>query len=120
MKIHETNIDLSIQTNIIGTANVVRACKKLNIKLIYFLQIMYPCNKGNYKETDKLLPINNYAWSKLGGESSVQMLKFSYIKTINYGLSFCLQKLLEMLIHHLCIIKILQKFFLICLTKKEF
>ena len=45
------------------------------------------------KETDKLLPINNYAWSKLGGESSVQMLKkFSYIKTINYGLSFCLQK----------------------------
>ena len=80
MKIHETNIDLSIQTNIIGTANVVRACKKLNIKLIYFsTNYVYPCNKGNYTETDKLLPINNYAWSKLGGESSVQMLKNSLI-----------------------------------------
>ena len=76
MKIHETKIDLSIQTNIIGTANVVRACKKLNIKLIYFsTNYVYPCDKGNYKETDSLLPINNYAWSKLGGESSVQMLK---------------------------------------------
>ena len=39
---------------------------------------MYPCNR-NYKETDRLLPINNYAWSKLGGESSVQMLKNSLI-----------------------------------------
>ena len=43
-------IDLSIQTNIIGTANVVRACKKLNIKLIYFsTNYVYPCKKGNYK-----------------------------------------------------------------------
>ncbi len=80
MSIHENKIDLSIQTNIIGTANVVRACKKLNIKLIYFsTNYVYPCKKGNYKETDRLLPINNYAWSKLGGESSVQMLKGSLI-----------------------------------------
>ena len=80
MKIHETNIDLSIQTNIIGTANVVRACKKLNIKLIYFsTNYVYPCNKGNYTETDKLLPINNYAWSKLGGECSVMLYKNSLI-----------------------------------------
>ena len=80
MSIHETKIDLSIQTNIIGTANVVRACKKLNIKLIYFsTNYVYPCTRGNYKETDLLLPINNYAWSKLGGESSVIMYKNSLI-----------------------------------------
>ncbi len=80
MSIHDTNVDLSIQTNIIGTANVVRACKKLNIKLIYFsTNYVYPCTKGNYKETDPLLPINNYAWSKLGGESAVHMLKDSLI-----------------------------------------
>ena len=80
MSIHEKKIDLSIQTNIVGTANVVRACKKLNIKLIYFsTNYVYPCRNGNYKETDSLFPINNYAWSKLGGECSVQMLKDSLI-----------------------------------------
>ena len=36
MNIHDRDIDLSIKTNIIGTANVVRACKKFNVKLIYF------------------------------------------------------------------------------------
>ena len=80
MNIHEKNIELSIQTNIIGTANIVRACKKLKIKLIYFsTNYVYPCKKGRYKETDTLKPINNYAWSKLGGECAVQMLKDSLI-----------------------------------------
>tara|TARA_B100000035_G_C20832263_1_gene479233 strand:- start:35 stop:769 length:735 start_codon:yes stop_codon:yes gene_type:complete len=80
MNIHDKNIDLSIQTNIIGTANVVRACQKLKIKLIYFsTNYIYPCKKGRYKETDSLYPINNYAWSKLGGECAVQMLKNSLI-----------------------------------------
>ena len=45
--------------NIIGTANIVRACTKLKIKLIYFsTNYVYPCKKGNYKETDPLMPIN--------------------------------------------------------------
>ncbi len=80
MKIHEKNIEDSILTNIIGTANIVRVCKKLSIKLIYFsTNYVYPCTNGNYKETDALLPINNYGWSKLGGECAVQMLKNSLI-----------------------------------------
>ena len=78
MTIHEKNVNLSIETNIIGTANVVRACQELNIKLIYFsTNYVYPCIKGNYKETDPLKPINNYALTKLGGECSVMMLKNS-------------------------------------------
>jgi dTDP-4-dehydrorhamnose reductase len=36
MDIHEKNITKSINTNIIGTANIVKACQKENIKLIYF------------------------------------------------------------------------------------
>ena len=80
MKIHETNISKSIELNIIGTANIVRACKMLGIKLIYFsTSYIYPGKRGNYKETDHLLPSNNYAWSKLGGESAVQMYKNSLI-----------------------------------------
>jgi len=38
--------------------------------------------KGNYKETDGLIPWNNYGWSKLGGESAVQMYKNSLVLRI--------------------------------------
>ncbi len=80
MSIHEKNIIKSIDLNIIGTANIVKACKKNKVKLIYFsTSYVYPGNKGNYSEKDNLNPINNYAWSKLGGESSVKMYKNSLI-----------------------------------------
>jgi len=77
---HEKNIQKSINLNIIGTANLVRICSELKIKLIYFsTSFVYPGNKGNYGEHDPVLPWNNYAWSKLGGECSVQMYKNSLI-----------------------------------------
>ena len=77
---HEKNISESINLNIIGTCNLVKICEKLKIKLIYFsTSYVYPGKKGNYKETDPLLPVNNYAWSKLGGEAAVQMYKNSLI-----------------------------------------
>ena len=80
MKVHEKNINKSIEINIIGTANVVRACKNNNTKLIYFsTNYVYPGKKGPYSENDSLNPINNYGWSKLGGESAVQMYKNSLI-----------------------------------------
>ena len=80
MDIHDKAINLSIDLNIVGTANIVKLCNKNNIKLIYFsTNYVYPGIKGNYKETDSLLPINNYAWSKLGGEASVQLYKNSLI-----------------------------------------
>ena len=81
MKQHEKNITKSIKVNIIGTSNVVLECVKKNIKLIYFSSSYVYGGKlrGNYKETDPLLPHNNYAWSKLGGEAAVQMYKNSLI-----------------------------------------
>ena len=80
MSIHDKKISKSIDLNIIGTANVVKICEKYKIKLIYFsTNYVYPGRKGNYKETDAILPINNYAWSKLGGESSVILYKNSLI-----------------------------------------
>ena len=72
MKIHEKNINKSIDLNVIGTANITKACTELNIKLIYFsTTYVYPGTKGNYKETDSLLPNNNYSWSKLGGDGDI-------------------------------------------------
>jgi len=80
MKMHEKFISKSIDLNIIGTANITKVCSDLNIKLIYFsTSYVYPGIDGNYKENDSLLPINNYAWSKLGGECAVQMYKNSLI-----------------------------------------
>ena len=81
---HEKNIRKSINLNIIGTANLVNICSELKIKLIYFsTSYVYPGTKGNYKEHDALLPWNNYAWSKLGGECAVQMYKNSLILRVS-------------------------------------
>lgn len=83
MNVHNTNIAKSIDLNIIGTANVTKICEELNIKLIYVsTNYVYQGTKGNYKETDPLLPVNSYAWSKLGGEASVQLYKNSLILRI--------------------------------------
>ena len=80
MKIHDKNITKSIDLNIIGTSNITKACVKKNIKLIYFsTSYVYPGKKGNYLETDSLLPGNSYAWSKLGGEAAVHLYKNSLI-----------------------------------------
>tara|TARA_Y100000590_G_scaffold281211_1_gene315942 strand:- start:2325 stop:3044 length:720 start_codon:yes stop_codon:yes gene_type:complete len=80
MKMHDTFLTKSIDLNIIGTANITKICSELNIKLIYFsTSYVYPGTKGNYTEEDPLYPINNYAWSKLGGECAVQMYKNSLI-----------------------------------------
>jgi len=77
---HYKNINKSINLNIIGTANLVNACSDLKIKLIYLsTSYVYEGKKGNYKENDTILPWNNYAWSKLGGECAVQMYKNSLI-----------------------------------------
>ena len=84
MALHDKNINKSISLNIIGTANLVRICSELNIKLIYFsTSYVYSGKKGNYKENDPVLPWNNYAWSKLGGECAVQMYKNSLILRVS-------------------------------------
>ncbi|MDC0944287.1 sugar nucleotide-binding protein [Candidatus Pelagibacter sp.] len=83
MNIHETNIIKSIDLNIIGTANVVKMCKKFKIKLIYFSTgYVYEGTKGDYSEKDPVKPFNNYGLSKLGGECAVQMYNKSLILRI--------------------------------------
>lgn len=84
LKQHEKDITKSIKLNIIGTSNLTIVCQLLKIKLVYFsTSYVYPGQKGNYKETDPLLPCNNYAWSKLGGECAVQMYKNTLILRVS-------------------------------------
>ena len=83
MNLHDKQISKSIDLNIIGTCNIVKICEKLKIKLIYFSTgYVYPGIKGSYKEENSLNPINNYAWSKLGGECAVKLYKNSLILRI--------------------------------------
>ena len=80
MIIHENNPKLSIESNIIGTANVVLTCMKYNVKLIYIsTDCVYGGTKGNYTEEDGVKPFNKYGWSKLGGECSVMLYPNSLI-----------------------------------------
>ena len=80
MSIHDNKISKSIDLNIIGTSNLVKICWEKKIKIIFFsTSYVYPGKKGNYKESDPLLPWNNYGWSKLGAEAAVQMYKNSLI-----------------------------------------
>ena len=59
------------------------ACSLLKIKIIYIsTNFVYPGIRGNYKETDYLMPVNSYGWSKLGGECAVKLYKNSLILRI--------------------------------------
>lgn len=80
MDMHENDICKSIDLNIIGTANIVKVCSELKIKLIFLsTSYVYPGERGNYNEGSALKPINNYGLSKMGSEAAVQMYKNSLI-----------------------------------------
>ncbi len=59
----EKNIDSAVLTNIIGTANVAIACIRRKIRLVYLsTDYVYKGDRGNYKETDEILPFNLYSF----------------------------------------------------------
>lgn len=80
MQNHIDHPDISIKNNIIGTSNVVLACIKYNIKLVYIsTDYVYPGTSGPYQEDDPVKPFTKYGWSKLGGECAVQLYDNSLI-----------------------------------------
>ncbi len=82
----EKNIDILLDTNIIGAANVVKICAKNGIKLVYIsTDYVFSGDKGLYKEDDPLLPVNKYAWSKLGGECAAHLYENSLIIRTSFG-----------------------------------
>ena len=76
----EFNQELAFSVNAEGPFNLAKAATLVDAKLLHIsTDYVYDGIDGNYKETDPLLPKNNYAWSKVGGESSVQMYNNSLI-----------------------------------------
>ncbi len=82
----DANPSRAIQTNIVGTANVVTACLKYGKKFIYIsTDYVFDGEKGNYKEEDPVFPTNKYAWSKLGGECCVRLMDDHLIIRTSFG-----------------------------------
>jgi dTDP-4-dehydrorhamnose reductase len=82
----KNNPTQAINTNIIGTANISNFCIHQNKRLIYIsTDYIYPGEIGNYKETDAILPYNEYAWTKLGGECSVKLVPNHLIIRTSFG-----------------------------------
>lgn len=76
----------AINVNIIGTCNIVKLCIQYYIRLIYIsTDYVFKGDKGNYKETDPVYPVNKYAWSKLGGECAVRMYDNHLIIRTSFG-----------------------------------
>ncbi len=76
----------ALETNIIGTANVAKLCICNNYKLIYIsTDYVFDGARGNYKENDPLLPVNNYAWSKLAGEAAARLCDNSLVIRTSFG-----------------------------------
>ena len=77
MKECENDIAKTINNNILGTYNLVKAIIELKkkIKIIYLsTDAVYPSVRGNYKENGYLGPYNNYGWSKLSAEFLIRMI----------------------------------------------
>ena len=87
---HDIDVDpiLAIKTNIIGTALLSEYCFENNKRLIYIsTDYIYPGVSGDYEETSPILPDNNYAWTKLGGECSVRLVPNHLIIRTSFGAS---------------------------------
>jgi dTDP-4-dehydrorhamnose reductase len=71
----ETNIEKAIDINIVGTINLVKACLDINCLFVYISsEYVFGGDKGNYKITDKLTPINIYGKTKSSSEYIISIL----------------------------------------------
>ncbi len=78
----------ALEVNIKGTANIALACLGKDIRLVYVsTDYVYKGDRGNYAETDELLPSNLYAWTKLAGEAAVRAVPNHLIIRTSFGAS---------------------------------
>jgi dTDP-4-dehydrorhamnose reductase len=77
----------TIETNIIGTANVSIWCSENNRRLVFVsTDYVYDCDsEKEHIETEGTNPYNLYAQSKLGGECSVSFVKNHCIIRTSFG-----------------------------------
>ncbi len=82
----ENDATEAVEVNIKGTANIALACMKRRTRLVYLsTDYIYKGDKGHYSEDDEIEPFNLYAWTKLGGESSVMGVPNHLIIRTSFG-----------------------------------
>ena len=76
----------AIETNIIGTANIALVCLAHGWRMVYIsTDYVFRGDRGSYRESDPVFPVNRYAWSKLGGECATHMVPDSLILRTSFG-----------------------------------
>ena len=79
MEVNDRNPIMSMDTNVVGTANVARVCSKYGIKFIYISTDFVYGDSDLVDEDSTVKPSNNYGWSKLGGECITKLISNSLI-----------------------------------------
>jgi dTDP-4-dehydrorhamnose reductase len=79
MDVNDRNPIMSLTTNIVGTANIARICYKYSIKFIYISTDFVYSSDESVDEESEVKPLNNYGWSKLGGECVTKLISNSLI-----------------------------------------
>jgi len=79
MDVNDRNPLMSLDTNIVGTANVAKICNKYGIKFIYISTDFVYGDSELVDEESEVKPSNNYGWSKLGGECITKLIEGSLI-----------------------------------------
>jgi dTDP-4-dehydrorhamnose reductase len=82
-----TDVDLcerdkvfAYQTNIDGTRNIIDACRRFGVYLVYIsTDYVFQGDKGMYKEDDSCSPVNYYGNSKLESEKLVKSSGLDYL-----------------------------------------
>lgn len=81
--------------NVIGTQNVIEACKKTGKKIIYIsTDFVFDGDKGGYIEDDQPNPINWYGQTKYKGEEIIKNSALQYI-ILRIAYPYCKPHLFE-------------------------
>lgn len=90
VKQSEVNFIEALETNVIGTCNIIKYCAFNNTKLAYIsTDHVFDGQKGDYSTTDRINPIAKYAKSKGAAELAVRMYDNSLvIRTSFFGEEF--------------------------------
>lgn len=82
----ERNPSEAMRVNIQGACYIATACNTFDARLVYIsTDYIYKGDRGNYKETDEILPFNLYSWTKLGGEAASRCVKNHLIIRTSFG-----------------------------------
>jgi len=79
----------ALDTNVLGTLNIVKACMYLNCKFVYISsEYVFSGNRGQYTINDRLDPINIYGKTKAAAEyivstlSNYQIIRAPFVRKI--------------------------------------